>query len=105
MNKDNAHLYLPFVQALADGKTVQMADNVIDGEGEGWEGWDSSVTNINFTEPPEYYRIKPEPIRFWINVYDKFVAAHDTEENALNSKGSGCTRTVKAVEVINETET
>ena len=25
MNKENAHLYLPLVQALTDGKTIQAA--------------------------------------------------------------------------------
>jgi len=65
MNKDTAHLYLPLVQALADGKTIQMADVIlIDGSG---RGWGEMLSGVDFTEPPEFYRIKPEPPTFWIN--------------------------------------
>jgi hypothetical protein len=54
MNKQNAHQYLPLVQALSEGKTIQrsISDQWIDGE------------NFDFSFPPESYRIKPEP-REW----------------------------------------
>ena len=59
MNKENAHLYLPLVQALADGKTIQhkMSKN--------WTDIDDNVV-IGFYDHPENYRIKPEPRTFTI---------------------------------------
>lgn len=57
MNKDNAHLYLPLVQALADGKVIQRRD--IAGN------WCDSP-DIFDGEPASRYRIKPEPREWWI---------------------------------------
>ena len=61
MKKENAHLFLPLVQALANGKTIQ-----IESYGSGELGWDSFEDDeeIRFCEDPEKYRIKPEP-RTW----------------------------------------
>ena len=58
MNKDNAHEYLPLVQALADGKTIQVQG----GDGN-W--YNSKLINT----PPSRYRIKPEPRTFemWLS--------------------------------------
>ena len=55
MTKENAHLYLPLVQALADGRTLQAKD--IQGK---WFDLD----NFAFGGDPEHYQIKPEP-RKW----------------------------------------
>jgi hypothetical protein len=57
MNKENALLYLPFVQALADGKTIQWMS-----DGGTWE----DIYEIEFCmyDDPECYRIKPEPRTF-----------------------------------------
>lgn len=52
MNKENAHLYLPLVQALAEGKTIQYGSESIWGD----------VKDPNFLNPPQYYRVKPEPV-------------------------------------------
>jgi hypothetical protein len=49
MNKQNAKEYLPLVQALADGKTIQLKINHC------WEDLDC----------PTQFRIKPEPRRAW----------------------------------------
>jgi|TARA_R110000823_G_scaffold142576_7_gene272617 hypothetical protein len=60
MNKETAHLYLPFVQALADGDDVQY---------HGSRGWDDP-REIYFSNDPENYRIKPkEPleVKIWVN--------------------------------------
>ena len=51
MTKENAHEYLPFVQALAEGKEIEVFNS--DGE------W-ASIVNLNFNATPERYRIKPE---------------------------------------------
>ncbi|MBF9672495.1 hypothetical protein IAI19_11655, partial [Streptococcus pseudopneumoniae] len=62
MNKDNAAQYLPLVQAVADGKVIQHNPHVmVNAE------W-IDLHNPAFTEPPENYRIKPEPREFWIVV-------------------------------------
>ncbi|MDE3023595.1 MAG: hypothetical protein KGI54_17415 [Pseudomonadota bacterium] len=54
MIKENAKDYLPLVQALADGKTIQYSRNGVD-----WE--DAGV--VTFTWAACRYRIKPEPIK------------------------------------------
>ena len=58
MNKENAHLFLPLVQALADGKTIQY--NSILAPNPKWE----DIAETGFIAGPEYYRIKPEPREF-----------------------------------------
>lgn len=56
MTKHNAHQYLHLVQALADGKTIQMRA----GCNNNWADKDDPIVfNLN----PECYRIKPEPIK------------------------------------------
>lgn len=51
MNTQNAHLYLPFVQALVDGKTLQHKVS---------DGW-IDMLYTDFSSDPESYRIKPTP--------------------------------------------
>jgi len=65
MNKENAHLFLPFVQALIDGKQLQYKYNRLS-----WEDFEKDE-EIGFNDDLENYRIKPEP-RTWeiyVNVY------------------------------------
>lgn len=60
MNKDNAKDYLPLVQAMAEGKVIQiLMDN---GK---WEDVESTL----FSENAEFYRVKPEPKVIWVNRY------------------------------------
>lgn len=75
MNKDNAHEYLPLVQALADGKQLQVPirynlDQIK------WEDCDE----ISFIYTADQYRIKPEPRTFplWINRYTGAIADNIT---------------------------
>lgn len=60
MTKKDAHLFLPLVQALADGKTLQAKD--ITGE------W-SDLLNVTLAGEPKNYRIKPEPRKWkvWVD--------------------------------------
>ena len=53
MNKENAHLYLPLIQALAEGKTIECQNTE--------STWVNSA-NPSFYRTPECYRIKPEPV-------------------------------------------
>ena len=62
MNKDNAKDYLPLVQALADGKTIQCKQY---SSGE----WVDLRGGVNFDSTPfKSYRIKPEPIEMWMTI-------------------------------------
>ncbi len=56
MNKDNARDYLPLVQALAEGKTIQVAEAEF-GVKIKWVDIESPEFGLN----PSFYRIKPEP--------------------------------------------
>lgn len=76
MNKDNAKEYLPLVQALADGKTIQFDD---DGD---WV----DVINLN-TESYDYdeYRVKPEPRTFdmWLTPIGTMYPVGNSKDHEL----------------------
>ena len=55
MNKFNAKEYLPLVQALADGKTIQYYSPTT-------TKWHDETT-VSFNHPPDSYRIQPERIK------------------------------------------
>lgn len=59
MNKDNAREYLPLVQALAEGKTLQF------GALNNW--FDLRNENLEHFRPCDL-RIKPEPVKVWYRV-------------------------------------
>jgi len=89
MNSTNAHLYLPLVQALADGKTIQFNQN----EAGDW----ADIDNIyHFNERPDLYRIKPEARVVYICM-DGNEITRDVYYN--NPKGFACT---KFIEVLDE---
>ena len=56
MNASNAAQFLPLVQALADGKKIEILDH----HTKKWR----DLNDPQFTSNPECYRIKPEP-REW----------------------------------------
>lgn len=60
MNKENAKEYLPLVQALAEGKTIQYKQDGI---------WKDPL-DLSFSLEAHKYRIKPEPRTFevWRNL-------------------------------------
>lgn len=57
MNKDNAHEYLPYVQALVDGKEVEV--QLSDGT------WDI-LPDYDFTLDPDQYSIKLESEKWYV---------------------------------------
>ena len=59
MNAQNAREYMPLVQALANGLTIQ--------KDMGNAEWEDSK-EIHFDMKPEFYRIKPEPRTFEIRI-------------------------------------
>lgn len=61
MNKNNAKDFLPLVQALAEGKVIQIRMFSCDP----WK----DCSRPDFTMDPPNYRIKPEPREIWVNRY------------------------------------
>lgn len=62
MTKENAAQYLPLVQALADGKEIQVR---------ALDRWLNATHDLKFDRPADEYRIKPAPREFdmWITVF------------------------------------
>lgn len=92
MDKNTAKHYLPFVQALVDGKTIQYKAHPDDP----WK----DMENAHFVREPSCFRIKPEPQVLWVlfdskgRRYDSF---HEKSEAAKYSVHiEGC-RIVKFV--------
>ena len=95
MNKNNAKDFLPLVQALSKGKTIQCWQV---GNGSWEDKKEVEFNAISF----ESYRVKPEPIEIYVNVYDTanmFGNACETREKA-EGYNRGAARTVMFREVI-----
>lgn len=80
MTKDNAAKYLPFVQALAGGKVIQVKSG--HGDAPLWK--DLEVCNFNVS--PELYRVKPEPREWWItqDYLGNVQSSHDSRHSAIH---------------------
>jgi len=97
MTKENAHIYLPLVQALADG---ELQFDISDpGKPPRWSP--QSVAEFNY--PPERYRRKPKPREWWANIYpDGRGHLHTSQDEAeivpLKLECNG--RTIRVREVI-----
>ena len=83
MNKDNAKQFLPLVQALAAGKTIQIKTF-------GSDGWDD-LTSPSFAFEPGNYRVKPEPA--YTFKYRRYIYKSGTGNGFVNmlQESSGCT--------------
>ena len=75
MNKENAHLFLPLIQALIDGKQLQYKYDRT-----GWEDFEKDE-EIGFNDNLENYRIKPEP-RTWEIYINKYT--HQISHNCYS---------------------
>jgi hypothetical protein len=95
MNKYNAAAFLPIVQALVNGKTIEYHTELDGGK------W-TEVTEVEFTSKPEQYRIKPDPRKIWVNIYpDGALQAYPTKEKAQQYCGRAVVRiAVPFVEVL-----
>jgi len=92
MNKDNAKEFLPLVQALADGKTIQIR---LSEQGE-WRDCELP----EFCGTPGFYRIKPEPRkpREWV----KYVSDYNGGKTLYNGRIPGATERVRGREIIED---
>lgn len=64
ITKENAKEYLPLIQALAEGKTVQVNRGTKEKP-----MWDDPLCPLIFNCPSSEYRIKPEPRTFYVLEY------------------------------------
>lgn len=78
MNVNNAKEFLPLVQALADGKTIEYKTY-----DRGWVKQDAPA----FSHDPSCYRIKPEPRIVYV-VLNKGGGVHMTFSNEAYAKGA-----------------
>lgn len=98
MNKDNAHLYLPLVQALSEGKVIEVNYSSIKSNPD-WRVQEELVFNY----PPESYRVRPEPRRFWITEYKNGNrVVHNVEQNL---HGIGYIKQIPVIEILDPKET
>ncbi len=74
MNKENAKDYLPLVQALVDGKVIEVEE---------FPGRWVIATEVTFDAKAKHYRIKPEPREIWVNHYMSGSYVYDTELEAM----------------------
>lgn len=97
MNASNARDYLPLVQALADGKSLQYNVNRSD-EAPKWVDREDFTFDEHVTE----YRIKPEPREIWMNYYPngEFGQVHDSEVEAYEARSNDTAKQVRYREVI-----
>lgn len=80
MNKDNAKDYLPLVQALAEGKTIQCGSKEY-----GWTDIEDHE-DCTFPHAASAYRIKPDTREIWVNHYaDGRRSSHLTIKDADDS--------------------
>lgn len=77
MNASNAKDFLPLVQALAEGKSLQYNANRAD-QTPKWE----EREEFTFDEPPTEYRIKPEPREIWVNEWADGKRIFDSQNDA-----------------------
>ena len=81
--------------AMQEGKEIQaMVKDT---------GWNKRDVSADVMPNFQYftYRIKPEPLEFWVNVYPHGSAClHETEKLAIQHRSDGVSRTIKVIEVI-----
>lgn len=99
MNKDNALQFIPLVQALAAGKTIQLLypnGKWIDMKE---PGFNSSVGNYRIKPEP-----KPEPREYWIPVFNDGSSGFARPEEAYrrDKSSSHCKEWVHVREVIGD---
>lgn len=81
MKASNAKDYLPLVQALIEGKSIQYNTSA-DDENPNWVDCEELISD----ESAKKYRIKPKPLDVWINHYTfEDPTVHYCKDSALKS--------------------
>lgn len=90
MNSSNAKDYLPLVQALAEGKEIQMKNGA---------GIWTSYRDMDFCLIASEYRVKPEPREIWANRYPdgSESPAYSSREEAVDDAGLDGVGTAKQI--------
>jgi hypothetical protein len=107
MNKYNAKDFLPLVQALMEGKTIQYNRNSA-----GKPDWDDLVES-SFADSPSRYRVKPLPVEVYtvlfngrpmLERFDSLDKAKSTAEilNSINIAAYDNYRAVTLREVVGQ---
>ena len=97
MNREQAKALLPIITAFAEGKEIQYrpkrSANIPT------PIW-MAVDHASFDKDPSCYRIKPEPMECWVNVYEdgSFGRAWATKEEASISSSCRPTRMREVLE-------
>lgn len=76
ITKANAKEYLPLIQALAEGRTIQVNAGTKDNP-----KWDDPLCPLIFNLPIWDYRIKPEPRTFYVLEYPDGTFSRVFKEN------------------------
>ena len=83
MNANNAAQFIPLVQALVEGKTIQYKARHHPGE---WQ----DMNDVSFVDEPKDYRIKPEPRKFEGTVQSTMRSNGDLELITIKLDGYNC---------------
>ena len=87
MTPEELRKNIAVMQAALDGKEIQWRDKECPDE------WQVSK-NHYFDFVGNEYRVKPEPVEYWINQYEnKTINVFDTEDKALKHQKDAYTKT------------
>lgn len=113
MNRDNARLYIPLLEALANGKTLQFrpkGEDIAHAPYSHEEWIDLTRPEVEFFYPPDRYRIKPNPMKLYavvrpdgtfFHAYELRASAASAAKNLnRNIRGSEKHRVITFVEEI-----
>ena len=96
MNRKQAKELAPIITAFGDGKEIEIRCG---------NEWIHLPFDISFDDPPENYRIKPEPRVIYINLYDGGDAGIGSASFSKQEAHKFCTeldKTVKFIEVLED---
>ena len=91
------------MQAALDGKEIEVRNYPYE-DGCRWNAYSTEMLVWNW--PNVDYRIKPEPMEFWVNIYnyptDTPFGTHKTKAQAIDSASDKVIKTIKMREVLDD---
>ena len=82
---------ISIMQACLDGKDIQVQTS---------GKWIFTNINTDFNWAHYDYRIKPEPLTIWVNIYDKGFSSYESASLAEIWAADNVIRTAKFIEAI-----